>query len=67
MTFQFTNVDFMFGILLDNKTAVEAGDKIALLKQHLAQRGFSFGTIIPVPYQKGRERRRSDQQRGRGT
>lgn len=48
MTFQFTNVDFMFGILLENKTAVEAGDKIALLKQHLAQRGFSFGTIIPV-------------------
>ncbi len=31
MTFQFVNVDFMFGLLLDNKTAAEA--KIHMLKE----------------------------------
>lgn len=48
MTFQFVNVDFMFGILLESKSAAEAGDKIILLKQRLAKQGFSFGTFAPV-------------------
>lgn len=48
MTFQFVNVDFMFGILLDNKTAAEAANKIGLLKERLSQNGFSFGDVFPV-------------------
>lgn len=48
MTFQFVLFDFMFGILLDNKTAAEAGAKITLLKQRLMNLNFSFGTVFPV-------------------
>lgn len=48
MTFQFVNVDFMFGILLDNKTAAEAGDKIKKLKQLLDSAGYSFSHVFPV-------------------
>lgn len=48
MTFQFVNVDFMFGILLENKTAIEAGQKITLLKQTLDKNGFRFGDVFPV-------------------
>lgn len=48
MTFHFVLADFMFGILLDNKTAAEAGGRIALLKQKLAKLGFSFGNVFPV-------------------
>lgn len=48
MTFQFVNVDFMFGILLENKTAIEAGQKITLLKQALDKNGFRFGDVFPV-------------------
>lgn len=48
MTFQFVNVDFMFGLLLDNKTAAEAASKIALLKEQLKANGFSFGKLFPV-------------------
>jgi len=48
MTFQFVNVDFMFGLLLENKTAAEAASKIVALKKKLADNGFSFGDIFPV-------------------
>lgn len=48
MTFQFVLDDFMFGILLDNKTAAEAGAKVKLLKQRLMNIGLSFGTVFPV-------------------
>ena len=48
LTIHFVNVDFMFGILLDNKTAAEAGNKISLFKSHLADSGFSFSDIFPV-------------------
>lgn len=48
MTFQFVNVDFMFGILLENKTAAEAGEKIKQLKLTLEKHGFSFADIFPV-------------------
>ena len=48
MTFQFVNVDFMFGILLDNKTASEAALKIQQIKESLSRQGFSFGKYFPV-------------------
>ena len=48
MTFQFVSVDFMFGILLDNKTAAEAGSKIAALKNKFKEAGMSFGEVFPL-------------------
>ena len=48
MTFQFVNVDFMFGILLDNKTAAEAGARIQELKEKLSRANFSFGKVFPL-------------------
>ena len=48
MTFQFVNVDFMFGLLLDNKTAAEAGTKIIQLKERLCKAGFCFGSVFPT-------------------
>lgn len=48
MTFQFVNVDFMCGILLDNKTAAEAGNKIIQLKERLNNAGFCFGNVFPI-------------------
>lgn len=48
MTFQFVNVDFMFGLLLDNKTAAEAANKIRTLKEKLHNLGFNFGDVFPV-------------------
>lgn len=48
MTFQFVNVDFMFGILLDNKTAAEASDKILALKEKLGSAGHNFSEVFPV-------------------
>lgn len=48
MTFQFVNVDFMFGILLENKSAAEAAAKITSLKQKLLDSGFSFGDVFPL-------------------
>jgi len=48
MTIHFTAVNFMFGLLLEYKTAFEASVKIARLKQTLADNGFSFGEIFPV-------------------
>ena len=48
MTFQFVNVDFMFGLLLDNKTAAEAARKIRLLKEKLLSANLSFADAFPV-------------------
>lgn len=48
MTFIFTGSDFMFGLLLDDKTAAEASTKIKALKSKLLSAGFSFGEIFPV-------------------
>lgn len=48
MTFQFVNVDFMFGLLLDNKTAAEAATKICRLKKTVRSYGFDFADIFPV-------------------
>lgn len=48
MTFLFVHADFMFGILLENKSPAEAAKKIRQLKQRLASFGFSFGALFPV-------------------
>ena len=48
MTFQFVNVDFMFGILMNDKSAAEARDRIISLKQKLNSMGYSFSQIFPV-------------------
>ena len=48
MTFDFTFCNFMFGLLLDNKTADEAASKIRSLKSELASANISFGSVIPL-------------------
>ena len=48
MTFQFVNVDFMFGLLLDDKTAAEAARKIRCLKNVLRSSNIRFGDVFPV-------------------
>lgn len=48
MTFQFINPDFMFGLLLNDKSAAEAAEKITSLKQKLASSGFQFSQSFPV-------------------
>lgn len=48
MTIHFVESNFMVGLLLDNKTAVEAATKISALKAELKENGFSFGEIVPV-------------------
>lgn len=48
MTIHFVPGDFMAGLLLDNKTAAEAANKISRLKHDLALHGFVFGDIIPL-------------------
>lgn len=48
MTFDFTDNNFMFGILLENKTALEAGTKIKEFKLFLKEHGIRFGDIFPV-------------------
>lgn len=48
MTFQFVNPDFMFGLLLDNKSAAEAAAKITALKQTLSDAGLHFSQFFPV-------------------
>lgn len=48
MTFHFVNVDFMFGLLLDNKTAAEAAHKIRLLKEKLYDANVDFAKVFPA-------------------
>ena len=48
LTIHFVNCDFMIGLLLENKTAAQAADKITALKKRLSQNGFRFGDILPV-------------------
>ena len=48
MTFNFTLFNFMFGILLSNKTALEASEKITALKQSFFNEELQFGDIFPV-------------------
>ncbi|MFI3170640.1 MAG: helix-turn-helix domain-containing protein [Faecalibacterium sp.] len=48
LTVHFNAIGFMFGLLLDDKSALEAATKIRTLKENLASNGFSFGEIFPV-------------------
>ena len=48
MTFDFTRDNFMFGVLLDNKTANEAATKVRAVKEKLNKGGACFGNIIPL-------------------
>ena len=48
MTIHFVNSDFMIGLLLDNKTAAEAANKIQAVKAELKALGFIFGDIAPL-------------------
>lgn len=48
MTFQVVNADFMFALLLENKSASEAAAKITALKERLNDLGFSFGDLFPI-------------------
>ena len=48
MTFNFNAFNFMFGLLLENKTAAAVGRRITEFKHHLENLGFSFGSIFPI-------------------
>jgi IS30 family transposase len=48
LTFTFTNSNFIFGRLLDCKSALAVGTAFAELKQTLTSNGFSFGSVFPV-------------------
>lgn len=48
MTFDFTQMNFMFGLLIDDKTSVEAAEKIRTLKKKLRLENFRFGDIFPL-------------------
>ena len=48
MTLHFINCDFMIGLLLENKTALEAATKIQELKTKFNSLGVTFGDIVPV-------------------
>ena len=48
MTFHFTQMNLMFGLLLDDKTSAEAAAKIRKLKKKLQMEGYRFGDIIPL-------------------
>ena len=48
MTFQLVDFSFMFGILLDNKSAPEAAAKIRNFKSVLLHNGIVFGDLFPL-------------------
>ena len=48
LTFDFTFCNFMFGLLLENKTAHEVAEKITALKAKLSDAGIRFGHLIPT-------------------
>lgn len=48
MTFDFTFCNFMFGLLMDDKTAAEATQKIRALKENFSKNEFRFGEIFPI-------------------
>ena len=47
-TMIFTNCNFMFGLLLDNKTAAETAEKFSALKNKLRSEGYPPSTLFPV-------------------
>ena len=48
VTIHFTAMNFMFGLLADNKTAAAVSSKISFLKNLLVNNNFSFGDVFPV-------------------
>jgi IS30 family transposase len=48
MTFNFSFCNFIFGLLLDDKTALSASKAIKKLKLHLFEHSIKFGDIIPL-------------------
>lgn len=48
LTMDFTFCNFMFGLLLDNKTAFETASKITALKTRLTAANVAFGDTFPV-------------------
>ena len=48
MTFDFTFCNFMFGLLMDNKTAAEAASRVRALKGNLNKSDVRFGDVIPL-------------------
>ena len=48
MTFNFTQMNFMFGLLMDDKSSAEAAAKIRRLKKDLQIEGHRFGDILPL-------------------
>jgi IS30 family transposase len=48
LTFDFTLCNFMFGLLLENKTAAEVSEKVRALKARLSAHGLKFGEIFPL-------------------
>jgi len=48
LTVHFTAPDFMFGLLLENKSAAEMSSKIISFKKKLSANGVSFGAIFPI-------------------
>jgi IS30 family transposase len=47
-TFDFTFCNFMFGLLLDDKTAAEVTIKVRTLKETLQHGGVRFGDVFPL-------------------
>lgn len=48
LTFDFTFCNFMFGLLIDNKTAASVSEKVTKLKIKLNENGYCFGEIFPI-------------------
>jgi len=48
MTFDFTDSNFMFGLLLEDKTSASASKAIIILKRKLSDSNLRFGDIFPL-------------------
>jgi IS30 family transposase len=48
LTFDFTFCNFMFGLLLDNKSSYEVAEKVTALKARLLDANIRFGDTIPL-------------------
>lgn len=48
VTFDFTFCNFMFGLLVPDKTASETAKQIETLKANLSAKGYSFGEVFPL-------------------
>lgn len=48
MTFNFSFCNFIFGVLLEDKTSLEVSNKVNILKTHFKAYDVRFGDIIPL-------------------